>query len=1079
MTSDSIRYVLIFFLLGLRLTINAQSTSSLDADLRSYFIKPEMEAQVGQLEFNVIRVVNTGDTPVTIKPLLEVPKGFAIFTSSLQETTIAAGDSVIFPFRIKVSNEASASQKHELKFRAFDRQNQLILENNLEVQPIEVHDWDIEIPRKSAYFYPRFNLAEFDIVVKNNGNTPELINLNINPSNNLELKGVNGKKWQEDHIVYIPPNTDSIIRFKANYTMGNDRTYDLSKVNIYANVGDKKIYRAITIEKYSDEYDPFFIDHTLPHTVEAGVRSGNLKNDYSPFVNAQGYSEFKNQSSFQYYYSNYLLNQPENWLRNSNYRFLYTKNKFKAGLGAFGSQLGRNIYSQNALMLAYGLDAGKNNQFEVYASQDYLDPITSGAVGHEFNNNKWNLKSAVGYNYDALRKTNTSSIKTMTNQLPLFKGTNLTAYANAIREDYYLVNRFTLQGFGWDINWAGRLGSRFNYQLRNIYGSPEIPTQQMGMLGFYGKFGFKTLTNRNFWSSNIYSIRRKFNEYNLLGEQTPEILLKDSYANILFNSHSNPKFTYSIGPSIELYESHRPALKDFAYADYDLKKFHLEMSFILNRSISIAIEGGMLDINYSGDMTIDETKPDVHINATYNKNGFGVNINYNYGPLVNRGLYQYPSDMNYNGIIISPYIYDTYWNERIKLQVYTSFNYRQDLNFYYANVSPDVEIYLIRNWYFHAKGNYSYYMQDNNEFVSQNSNYYAQFSIKKKFGKSDFYNKEKDLKRLKVVCFKDENNNGKRDNGEAGIEMIKVRMKFVDEAKPGKETFPIDISLLTNDKGNVIFNRIPKGFYQLEVDPLGNMQEYFYVSEEHEYVELLKNKTFFIPFQKANRIVGRIDIDKTKYSNENPLDLESIKVTAYNQAGNSFSSFTLKDGSFTLFAPGDTIYYIRLNNIFSDKYKLVANDIMKRVPDPSNTPVVFKVVEKTRKINFKKANKKQVGSDALKIKVLEGKIYENTDERISKDAEPDFDIGGGTSFEINLKVGKHYVILAKTDTEDQAVDATFKTMDKGLDTFFGYDEKSKKYFIVTGEYSSAFDAQTAAQQARDAGLTVIETLFYK
>jgi len=330
-----------------------------------------------------------------------------------------------------------------------------------------------------------------------------------------------------------------------------------------------------------------------------------------------------------------------------------------------------------------------------------------------------------------------------------------------------------------------------------------------------------------------------------------------------------------------------------------------------------------------------------------------------------------------------------------------------------------------------------------------------------------------------VICFKDENNNGRKDKFEEGIEMVKVRLELIEEAAL-RESLPIDISLLTNEKGNVIFNRIPKGFYDVGVEPLGNMQEYFYVSEEHEYVELIKNTTYFIPFQKANKIVGRIEVDKTKYSGETPLNLENIKVTAYNQAGNSYSSFTVKDGSFTLFAPGDTIYYIRLNNIFGGKYRILQNDIPKKVPDPGNTPVVFNIVEKIRKINFKQAKPAKSASEPLKIKVLDGKIYENTDERIQKDAEPNFDMsGGGTSYERELTLGRHYVILAKTNTKEEAKEKVFGNMVKGQDAYFGLDPKSGKYFVFSGEYNNGFDAQNAVKTLEDNGIEVIETFFYK
>ena len=60
---------------------------------------------------------------------------------------------------------------------------------------------------------------------------------------------------------------------------------------------------------------------------------------------------------------------------------------------------------------------------------------------------------------------------------------------------------------------------------------------------------------------------------------------------------------------------------------------------------------------------------------------------------------------------------------------------------------------------------------------------------------------------------------------------------------------------------------------------------------------------------------------------EESLDLTNIKITAYNKQGNSYSSFTLSDGSFTIFVPRNNTYYVRMGNVFGPGYKIMQNDI--------------------------------------------------------------------------------------------------------------------------------------------------------
>ncbi len=1073
-----LRYGLILYLLIAGLLLSAQ-TGNLP-QLTAFFVKPELEAQVGDLVFDVVRINNNGDQPVRIKPVLNLPKGFDIYTTAFNDTIIPARDSLMLPFRLRISNRADASKRQKVKLVVFDQNSTPILEQVLYVKTATVHNWDIDIPKNSVTFSPHNNTAEFKVVVKNNGNTPELISLNIEPDKQLKLTGINGGPWIAEQTVYVGPNRDTVIRFQARYNSDENRTFDISKVNVNAVAGDKKVYRAVTIEKYSDQYDPFFIDYTLPHSVEAGVRIQDFATlqSYSPFISARGFSKFKNESTFRYYYSNYMLNKPGNIIRNSNYRFLYTRKNISTGIGNFGSQLGRNIYSRNALMLDYKSEVTRTSTLEGFASQDFMDPITSAAAGYKYNDGKYQFFGSAGFNSDRVRKINTSTIYAGAPVIPLFKSHSLGVMANFFREDYYYANPFFQQGVAWDIRYFGRIGSRFRFKLKNNFGSQNIPGYQRGLLGFEGSVIFKLNSPFNYFSSRIYNTRRKYQDYNLLGEETPEVFLQDAYANVLYNSNKNPDFTFYIGPSYEQYHSRRPSLRDFEYEVYKVKKYFVEFDAIILKNIHLNLQAGLRDIFYQGYTLINETKPVINLIADYNYRGYGVRINYNYGPLVNRGLYQFPKDLSYNGIILSPYIFHSYWKRRVNFQLYTNFTYRFDLNYAYANVFPMAEVYLARNWYMNLKGSYTWYRQKTNEYDLHNSIYYAEIGIKKKWGKSDFYNKEKNLRRLKVICFKDENSNGKKDANEKGIEMIKIHLQQLDDDnKPMTKAMHINLSLLTNDKGSVTFNRIPKGIYQLDVEALSELKEYFYVDENNNYIELTKNMTYFIAFQKANRIVGKMEVSKSKYSDVTLLDLSNIKVTAFNGQGNSYSSFTLKDGSFTIYAPGDTTYFIRLNDIFGKQYRILQNDIPKKVPDTTYRPVVFHVVERSRQVNFKKVNEQQGGSQTTKIKVLEGKIYENTDERVKKGEEPDFDMNNAMMK--TLETAKHYVVFGRKPDLNETKQFTRSLRDNGVMAYYSYDPVSREYLIFTGGYDSSFEAQIEAQKAKKAGFNDVNTFFYK
>lgn len=1053
------------------------------AELTAFFVKPELDAHVGELVFNVLRLTNNSDNDIRIKPVLNLPKGFGLYSTAFHgDTLVPAHNTIMLPFRLKTSNSVIATKQYEISFLAFDMNNNPLIEQTMKIKPQVVHSWDVEIPDNKVVFYPKNNSGEFEVHVQNKGNTSELITLDIQADAQLQLSTPEGDPLMAQQTVIVYPDSDTTIKFRAKYSAENsDRVFDIRKVNVYASSSDKKIYRAVAIERYNDEYSPFFADYTLPNSAEVGIRSSDLANEIVPYASVRGYSKYKNASSLQYYYSNYNLAETNKFIDYSNYRFLYQMKDLSFGLGNFSSQLGRNIYSRNAIMLGYSGDLSPEYKLQAFASQDMFEPNTSGAVGFSFNNNKYKAYGSVGFNSDRVRKINTTSIFAASPGIPIYKENYITILTNAYREDYSLVKNYTLQGFAWDIQYTGRIGYRFLMQISNSFGSKNIPGNQMGLLGFKGRFTFKLNSVFKYFTSKVYDIRRRYHDYTPYGDKLPEVYLHDTYANIEYNSNKNANFTYIIGPSFEMYQSKRPMVGTSNFENFNLTKYLIEFHSVIFKDIHLEIKAGLRDIVYNGYTSINDRRPDVHVVGDYAYEGYGIRFNYNYGPLANRGLYQFVTDVNYNGIIASPYINHVFGRGRVNLLMYSNFTYRFDLKYSFANIAPQAEIYLYRNWYLKLRGSYTYYQQNNDEYQLKNSVYYTEVGIKKKFGYSDFYYKERNLRRLKVVCFKDENNNGKQDRGEKGIDLVRLRLKQIDETMEPGDNLPVDITLLTNDAGYVIYNRIPKGFYNIEVDPLGNMQEYFYVSKEHEYVELLKNTTYFIPFQKANKIVGKIEVEKTKFSGEKPLDLENIKVTAYNKSGNSFSSFTRKDGSFTIYAPGDTTYFIRLNNVFGNKYRIIENDIFKKVPDPNDIPVVFNVVEKTRKINFKKVETGQQGSSSTKIKVLKGKIFENTDKRVKKGAEPDFDMNSdnSTSYQTELNIGKYYVILANANSAEDARKIVYGYIVKGQNAYFGLDANSGKYLIFAGEYNSAYDAQMATKKLENDGIQVKETLFHK
>jgi hypothetical protein len=325
-----------------------------------------------------------------------------------------------------------------------------------------------------------------------------------------------------------------------------------------------------------------------------------------------------------------------------------------------------------------------------------------------------------------------------------------------------------------------------------------------------------------------------------------------------------------------------------------------------------------------------------------------------------------------------------------------------------------------------------------------------------------------------------------KDNFEQGIPYVKTRLRLTvgsDQTTSGH--FPVDIALLTNERGTVTFNQIPQGFYELEINPLTDVGEYFYVSKTNKQIDIVKNTTVYIPFQKAAKIEGRIDVIRSKFIKEGSakIDLTNIKVTAYNNSGNSYSSFTRSDGKFVIFVPGDTTYFVRMQNVFGNNFVQKQNDFEVKVPDSSNKTIVFEFVEFQREVKFKKADPvvpDSLKTRPLKVKILEGKIFENSkSDTLRRNEVPDFNFDKKKSQTQEMEVGKFYLILAETEDLTEALTIKKIMEENGLKSQLGTVDGQEKYYVFSNEYSTRLEAETELELLKKASIRTAFILKFK
>ena len=1070
---------------GLNLEAQTLVQGNVNQVLAASFIKQDISQKTGQLGFNVVRIRNLTDTAVRFKPMFILPAGWIPFSAPIGDTIVQPNDSISLSYRFQLPEQASAEINHEILFRIYSMQNKLLTESSFNIHPMVYHDWDIFLPDKRVFFYPRMNLSEFEIRLANNGNTAEEVKLNIATDNKIALDNIGD--WKTGQNIKLLPYQDTILKFNVKYTFSEYRVFDISKVQIHASTGDKEIPKALLIEKYNDTYAPFFVDRSLPHQAEVGFRSFSGNDRLLPFIKARGTSTFKNSSTIQYNFNYYAMTGNEDIISNTYYNFLYNRKGFKVGLGAFSSQLGRNLYTRHGIMISNVLKLSPTFSLEAFAAQSFFTQKTSAAVGYTIEKKKIGFHGSVAYDVDAEKQVNTGSAMLQSNLITLFKYHDISFNLYGYYEHHYLTKDYSLAGLAWDINYYARIADIITVKVSNNYGSPNIPGSQMGLLNFGIHSVFFIGDKKKYFSIQYNNNSRKYHTYTYEGDKLPNAKLFDQYANFLFHSRENPNHSWDAGPSIEFYHSLRPSQAvGGPISEYNAQKLRFEYKAIIAKNLTLNLKTGLAKISLKETELITEQRYDLHLLGGYSIfRGYGLSFSYDYGPMVNSGLYQFAGDAKNHSFSFGPSVMTTYFKERVSFNLFANFIYRFDLQYASFNVNPKIEAFLFRDWYVVASGTYHYTRQQYPEFLTRNSYTYFELSIKKRWGKSDQNKWQKATRRLRVVLFKDDNGNGVKDDMEQGVPFVKTRLKLTNTDDPKISTqFPVDIILLSNEAGTVNYNRLPKGFYELSITPLSDVKEYFYVNRSAEKLELTKNATYYIPFQKANKISGKVVVQRSKFikAGEESLDLTNIKITAYNKQGNTYSSFTLEDGSFTIFVPGNNTYFLRMGNVFGSSFKILQNDINITITDSTNNHVVFNVNEISRQVKFKDAKpaKSDTLPEPLKIKVMHGTFYENSNEAaVEKDAVPEFKIKEAPVVEQKMIPGNLYVVIGITTIRTDAVKLKRIVDENGINASLGYDETNGKYYVYTKYFQNKNDAKEELNLLFKAGLTDAEVIKFE
>ncbi|MBC8054100.1 MAG: hypothetical protein H7Y13_13625 [Sphingobacteriaceae bacterium] len=189
---------------------------------------------------------------------------------------------------------------------------------------------------------------------------------------------------------------------------------------------------------------------------------------------------------------------------------------------------------------------------------------------------------------------------------------------------------------------------------------------------------------------------------------------------------------------------------------------------------------------------------------------------------------------------------------------------------------------------------------------------------------------------MKVVLFKDHNNDGKFDSADEPLPdaNIQIRSQY----------------FRTNVLGEAVYKNISKGKYQLDLSRV-NSKGWVPANGLKQVLNFDKSLDWFIPFCESKFLSGQLNVVKDPFSKLR-FDPSNIRITAISSKGESFSTLTDDEGAFFLNLPADT-YNVKINtNVFNVDFRVLQDLHRIDLTQKAQESVVFEIRESKRKMNI-------------------------------------------------------------------------------------------------------------------------------
>lgn len=949
------------------LKTQAQSETSASANgLTLQFVKSQTSGSVNEVASNVLRVINNSGRRYVFNLEIAYPQNWKSLTSSDKVFNVANGDSLFVPIRMIPDKNSQGNVNYFMNATAYTTNGIPLASAPWSMEVVKISKWSAALLQSEAFFKTDGKETQFQLQVKNDGNSPEDVNIIFNPDSRISVVDSAGKPFAENTLfMNLPVGLDTVMTFNARldrevakedfFSAGpiNQQKYDQSEFKLNIQIksltgtgpswgGRMDFKRLGKSLKFKSEYGT----STLPLKVE--FNTYNVLSQFTNFsLDLSGEADLGRDRALRYYYQTIIsTNSIAGTQFLGSYRFgEYSTPRFNVAAGDIGSNL-------ELLVNGVGARGTYHLGNKVSLSGIYATRPQAGNVNN-------NLVSMGG----------TATFRT---------GKGLTIRADIVNQDdqFNTVKRnlTTLRG-SYRFKNQSLLDVKLGYSLENHEGANgPFSTPGYGILAKYtGRVKGVSIASQARYNTASYS--SQFRGTTMLNTNMRYALGREKFVGVRVNVNQRAPEIYSQGVLFPIRKFKRnsyearfgwatdggnfvffPRYLDEEVLDVRVSTTGAGISFATNSSSKIRVFSRF----FSGlvkpkDYDIKPYMVSRWENTIRYKN-LNVSARYYFGPFnVLDNLRVIEDNINPQSFFLSAFARLNFTRARISVRPTVNMSYESVLARWRMNMAPQVTYYSKSGFEFNATVEFFQVNQGESPLAGVNDgsgstafNSFSQNNTFLRFGVVKQLNINKPGKKshdLEVIVFKDVNGNNIRDRGEELEKNVIVRVN-------GE-------SLMTDEEGAVLFKDLPQKEYEVSTQLLANHEGWFKSTELS--VNLLRSKTMYIPLKRGSQIAGSIILQKAQFSalGENGMDLSGIRVTATDNVGNSYSGLTGQSGQFRLYVPFGQ-YTVSVNeSAVDDQFELAQKSYTLNINNiGANYQLAFYLVEKRRKVNIKRFDNK-------------------------------------------------------------------------------------------------------------------------